>query len=669
MKRFYVLLALLASLLGARAEGPDDQYVRIYNLIQQADSLQANGQPSQALAKYLEAQSGLQRFRKGYPEWNVKVVNFRINYLAAKVAALSGSTPPAAPAPAVAASKDGGPLKASVPGSLPGTMPGSVGSSAPSDLQNQLNLLKEQARQLQAEKQVLEAKLKEALAAQPASVDAREFAEAQQKVKTLQQENDLLKTTLAQEKAKPASAVDPNGLQKTLTEANRKLEEQTQKANALALEKQALQTKLDSLIPSQWNAGALDSTRKALAEANAKLAHQTEVATRLASEKEALQSRVKTLSADNEAVSALRAENLLLKKQVAEFKVPPVALAKGEDPARKLAEAKAQLASLQSDRELLRLEKIALENRMKQLSAPAVASKVLPAPSKQDATARIKQLEQEKEALQKKLDGTIKESYGRNGKAAAARVEQMETQLANLRARLEVFEARQVPYTSEELALFRSPAAKLAKAEPTPARKSVKELPAGTASLVAEAQRFFSDRQFDKAEERYLQVLRQDQNNVYILANLAAIELERNSLDQAEKHIKQAIAEAPDDAYSLSILGYLKFRQEKYDEAFDALSRAAQLNPESAEIQNFLGLTLSHKGMRIPAETALRKAIQLEPGYGSAHNNLAVVYLTQKPPQVELARWHYQKALAAGHPHNPDLERMLEEKKTADNRQ
>jgi len=60
-------------------------------------------------------------------------------------------------------------------------MPGSVGSSAPSDLQNQLNLLKEQARQLQAEKQVLEAKLKEALAAQPASVDAREFARPNKK--------------------------------------------------------------------------------------------------------------------------------------------------------------------------------------------------------------------------------------------------------------------------------------------------------------------------------------------------------------------------------------------------------------------------------------------------------------------------------------------------------
>jgi Flp pilus assembly protein TadD len=246
----------------------------------------------------------------------------------------------------------------------------------------------------------------------------------------------------------------------------------------------------------------------------------------------------------------------------------------------------------------------------------------------------------------------------------------MENDLANLRARLEVFEAKPVPYSTEELALFRTPGTKLAKAE-APAsttRKSVKELPAGSAALVAEAQRYFSNRQFDKAEEKYLQVLRQDENNVYTLANLAAIELERNNLEEAEKHIKQAVSEAPNDGYSLSILGYLKFRQEKYDDAFDALSRAAQANPESAEIQNFLGLTLSHKGMRIPAETALRKAIQLEPGYASAHNNLAVIYLTQQPPQVELARWHYQKAIAAGHPKNPDLELMLDQKRTADNR-
>ena len=77
-------------------------------------------------------------------------------------------------------------------------------------------------------------------------------------------------------------------------------------------------------------------------------------------------------------------------------------------------------------------------------------------------------------------------------------------------------------------------------------------------------------------------------------------------------------------------------------------------------MQNYLGITLDHKGLRGPAETALRKAIQIAPEYGAAHNNLAVVYITQKPPLVELSRWHYQKARAAGHPVNPELERMID---------
>jgi len=33
-----------------------------------------------------------------------------------------------------------------------------------------------------------------------------------------------------------------------------------------------------------------------------------------------------------------------------------------------------------------------------------------------------------------------------------------------------------------------------------------------------------------------------------------------------------------------------------------------------------------------------------------------VIYISQLPPLVEMARWHYQKALDAGQPRNPDLE-------------
>ncbi len=129
-----------------------------------------------------------------------------------------------------------------------------------------------------------------------------------------------------------------------------------------------------------------------------------------------------------------------------------------------------------------------------------------------------------------------------------------------------------------------------------------------------------------------------------------------------EKHIQAAVAQDPNDAFNLATLGYLKFKQEKYDEALDALSRAAKLDPENPEIQNYLGVTLSNKGLRSQAEAALRKAIGLNPNYADAQNNLAVIYISQTPPLVELARWHYQKALQAGHPHNPELEKMLAEK-------
>src|ERR1051326_1234665 len=91
MKRLLALILVLA-LLGpslSQPEGPDDQYVRIYNLIQEADTLSNSGQSAQALAKYLQAQSALQQLQRGYLDWNPKVVSFRLNYLAARIPALS----------------------------------------------------------------------------------------------------------------------------------------------------------------------------------------------------------------------------------------------------------------------------------------------------------------------------------------------------------------------------------------------------------------------------------------------------------------------------------------------------------------------------------------------------------------------------------------------------
>lgn len=659
MKALFVVVALGIALGSGTqsARGQDDQYIGIYATIQQADALLNAGEANPAVARYLEAQAALKRLQTAYPEWNPKVVNFRLNYVAAKLAAATARVSPAPGAPKVAEL----PGVAATP-SAPGAPQPVVAPSL--EVLAELRALKEQVGQLEADKGLLEAKLKEALAAQPVAFDPRELVRAGERIKSLEKENDLLKISLDQERAtKPAGdTAELERLKRQLVEAGQTLTAQKSRAETLALEKAALQQRLDELsaVPTPAPAAELEQTRLALTETGKQLADQSERNRQLAAEREELQRSLRALRADAEAAAALRAENELLKKQVAGH---TAASPRGEGP-RDLQQARAQLAALQSDLDILRLEKIALENRVKTMSRTTAGSAALtPAPAAVDSE-RVRQLERDRDELQRKLDTAVQELAGRRDKPAAARVQEMTDQLTTLRARLEMIEARPVPYSPEELALMKAPSSRLASADPLGSRKSVKELPAGAVALVAEAQRSFAERRFDEAEQKYLQVLRQDERNVVTLANLAIIQMELDRLDEAERHARQAVAVAPNDAYSHLVLGQIKLRQRSADEAMDALSRAAQLDARSAEIQNFLGIALSQKGLRAPAETALRRAIQLDPGYASAHNNLAVIYLNQNPPMVELARWHYQKALNAGHAKNSELEKALNAKET-----
>jgi tetratricopeptide (TPR) repeat protein len=136
--------------------------------------------------------------------------------------------------------------------------------------------------------------------------------------------------------------------------------------------------------------------------------------------------------------------------------------------------------------------------------------------------------------------------------------------------------------------------------------------------------------------------------------------MEQDRWQAAERSIERALAQDSRNATALYLLGRVRYRQGRLDEALGALSQAAHINSRDPVTFDFLGMTLSRMGLRDPAETALRRAVQLAPGYGGAHHNLAVVYAAHEPPAIELARWHYQRALAAGHPRNAELEARLD---------
>jgi Flp pilus assembly protein TadD len=338
------------------------------------------------------------------------------------------------------------------------------------------------------------------------------------------------------------------------------------------------------------------------------------------------------------------------------------------DP-RELAKAEEKINALQKEIDLLNvsLQQAKAGTSAVPPSSPAPAPAPAPKPSPAPAPAssadaeRIKQLEWQREDLAKKLEAANKALAARKGKGSSRAETQNE--INNLRAQLETLEAQKAPYTAEELALFKPSEPSLARTNTV--RKSVREIPAGMAALIAQARNYFTSKQYSNAESLYLQVLREDEKNVGALSDIAFIEIKLKRMDAAETHLKNALEIAPDDPYTLMILGRLRMSQTNWDGALLALSRAAQGDPQNAEVQNDLGIVLSEKGQRAPAEAAFRKAVLLQPGYGDPHNNLAIFYLTQQPPLVELGRWHYQKALASGLPHNPDIEKLLESKKAA----
>ncbi len=596
MKLFLAVALLMAGLVpAARAQQEaDEKYITVYGLIQQADTLADSGETHAALRAFVDAQAQLVKFQKLFPNWNPTIVNYRQDDIAKKIAALKGLTPASLPKniPSVGAA-EGGPDKALSPGDV---------------LQAQLQA---QLQSVQAENATLQAKLKEALATQPAMIDATELVKAQEQIRSLMKENDLLKAGRGKvtETIVVTDTNEISQLRAQMAASVQKLTDEHERAQTLVAENTALQKNLAILARS----GRPDSS----------------------------------------AVDLLRGENDRLKNQLAALEAASKNAAAAEELAARLKDARKQIAALQSAAVVATLEKGALEHKVRTLADEVASLRAA------NYEGRIRDLTEQRAELIKQLEAAKKKAAGRVDTVAAAQLAALNDEVKALRSRVAVDESKPVPYTAQELALFSQPPPRV---NPEPIKKPLQQLPPGTADLVASASRHFASREYDQAEADYLKVLDRDQNNGLVLANLATIELQEDKLADAEKHLKAALAQSPDDAYNLSTLGYLKFRQEKYDDAFDALSRAVLIDPANPEIQNYLGVTLSHKGLRQQAEAALRKAIQLNPTYAPAHNNLAVIYLNQNPPSPLLARWHYQKALDAGQPRNADLEKMLADK-------
>lgn len=126
-----------------------------------------------------------------------------------------------------------------------------------------------------------------------------------------------------------------------------------------------------------------------------------------------------------------------------------------------------------------------------------------------------------------------------------------------------------------------------------------------TDQLLVRAQILLQQNKFEEAGKILGDILRQDPNNVHVLAMLSEVKLVSGKPKEAEDLIDTAIGLAPDVDTLYYIKARIAHRLDRYDDAENLLFQAVQLDPQDADYYAFWGAI---KIERKQFENALEKA-------------------------------------------------------------
>ena len=622
VKRFSFLASLILAVsvvLSPRAAGPDDEFIRAYILITQADNLAKSAQNSSAAQKYQQALNTLNALKAGNPNWKTGVINFRIDYINKQLKSLNVNTPTKP--------------TAVTPKAKPASFDAETAKLTINDLQRRIEVLTNDLL-------LKESKLKEALSAVPSADETKRLAKLESDLAALKQENTSLKTSVDAATTQLKSAQDDLAkAQDEATKATSELAKAQAKADEATL---ALNNAQDRIKAAEANASDKEIKRlqETLATRQSELDTATGELTVAKASVASLEDKLK--SYDKGTVEKdLEAQVASLEKQ----------LDKSQGNLQQITAELSDASAANSD----------LENQLKSHEKGT---------KEKELNNRIKSLEKQlakanrvtvaSGSNQPRERRSIRDLFNFRGRKRVenAQVAELQNQVKTLRARLEILDATEVPYTSEELELLSDPKVTSAPENTLEARLAsipsdqVENFKAGEAQL-------FKDHQYAEAEAKFMHILKLDENNALTLSTLAIAQMEQNKYDEAEASLNRAIEQNEEDPHALRGIGFLHYRKEEYEAARDTLAKAASLMPNDAATQHFLGITLQKLNQPKAAETALRRSVQLAPGRPNSHFNLAVVYSLQKPPFTALAKFHYNKALQAGHQKSAELEKLL----------
>jgi Tfp pilus assembly protein PilF len=192
------------------------------------------------------------------------------------------------------------------------------------------------------------------------------------------------------------------------------------------------------------------------------------------------------------------------------------------------------------------------------------------------------------------------------------------------------------------------------------ARAEAPLVPTVVAATAAEGDAALAQGDLETARKAYTRVLEVDENNLSALVNLGMVAYRSGDHGEAVVLLERALGQRLSTAPAWLALGMVRMELGEDEAAFASFAQAVLHAPRDARARNFLGAAAARLGWMDAAQDALRRAVELDPGNADAHYNLAVLYLEEEPPALELARRHYFKSRELGVEKDAAMEKLFD---------
>ncbi len=698
-----------ASPILAQSDDPSEVFLKAYMTSQQGEKLERENNFREALSKYRFAGSLLEELRKNHADWQPAIVEYRSRKIGENILRAQGkmgtqreltATAPSGSTPAPAAPTSSGGSTASSKTSKKTVTAAPVDDEAikeatrklrarVEDLQKELRKSRTELSAAQKQKESVSEKLEQTTAKlTKAQKDAETSKKAESEVRTqltkaqdslgklraagkgvdgvaaaaLRNEIAQLKKSLATAEAGKASA------EKDKTDAQAKLEDSTKQLAGAKQERDTAIAQLKGSKDAQDHVQALIAQNSALTQ---KLAAAEKTVREIGADKP---KKEQELIEVRRQLDALRQQLAASKKQNQDFEVSMADLrnelddATGELEKTKLAGGSSEETQrLTKENDLLR----GIVMREREEEARREAAKTLMLAEFDKLKIKSDVITKQVQLLAQPIAKLSPEELSLFRQPVVAVSDSKPNVIqASFAAPKNTARSTPIPVTitnpdekkSDELQSL--PPAPEADSGQPPAGPSVETtftpgVPKDLIPMARAAKDNFDRGKYRAAEREYHEILAKSPNNLYSLSNLGVVLFRSGKLKAAELTLKKAITIAPKDEFSRTTLGIVYYRQSKFDDALTELTKALAINPKSATAHNYLGITASQKGWQEAAEKEMLDAIAANPDYADAHFNLAVIYATANPPAKELAKRHYDKAVALGAERDPAMEKML----------